>query len=262
MEHTRLRVWVLGLAMMALPVATIAAPPPELPRENHYKVYREGKPPITITKPLLLRDQFGTYNVDILTLERWSNPAEKIHNGISYPPVDPVVHQMWWRGNFPPIPPTTIIGIDQFGFNKWTLIIPEYLLTPALKNEPTGNPPVWNHYLCYRAQPGPMPQVVTLIDQFGTADAQLVSISWFCNPVEKRHLDDGLFYPIVDGKAHLACYQIFTPDPMIHPITSIDQFGHWQFEVLQPDCLCVPALKEHVVGTESSTWGKIKAMYR
>jgi hypothetical protein len=241
--------------------ASVAVAQPEPPHENHYKVYFTPRP-FTFTEPLLVRDQFGPSNVQIFTLERWGNPAEKIHEGVSYPPVDPFIHQMWWRGNFSTMEPREIIGIDQFGTNRWTLINLEYLVTPALKNVPGGNPPSWNHYLCYRTLPDPMPRVVVVIDQFGQATAQLQYITYFCNPAEKTHLDDGRFYPIVDAKAHLACYQTFIPDPMVHPITSVDQFGNWQFEVSQPQYVCCPALKEHVVKTESSTWGKIKAMYQ
>jgi hypothetical protein len=262
MEHMRLRVWCLGLAAVALLAANVAVAQPQLPYENHYKVYRT--PLIPFTKPILLRDQFGQYQVQVFNLEAWSNPTEKIipETGDHYPIINPIVHQMWWRGNFPGIPPIEIIGIDQFGTNKWTLINPEYLLTPALKNVPQGEPPVWNHYLCYASQPVPITKFVVLVDQFGTTTHQLVYGRWFCNPVEKTHLDDGRVYPIVDAKAHLACYYTFNTSPMAFPVSSIDQFGQWHFDVFNEFCLCTPALKEHVVKTEESTWGKIKAMYQ
>jgi len=259
MEHTRLRVWCLGLAAVAVLAASAAVAQPELPYENHYRVYRT--PPLTYTSPIDLADQFNKYRVDVFTLERWANPAEKIipETNEHFPPVDPFIHQMWWRGNFPPMEPREIIGIDQFGTNKWTLVNPEYLLNPALKNVPGGTPPPWNHYLCYRALPVNLHRVVILIDQFGTTNAQLIYGSWFCNPVSKIH--HGVFYPIVDPKAHLACYE-YPRSPFVYPVNAIDQFGNWQFDVREDFCLCVPALKEHVVRTEQSTWGKIKAMYQ
>jgi hypothetical protein len=246
--------------MVALLSASVAVAQPQLPYENHYKVYRT--PLIPLTKTVVLRDQFGIYTLQVFNLEAWANPAEKIipETGDHYPIINPIIHQMWWRGNFPGIPPIDVIGIDQFGTNKWTLINPEYLLTPALKNVPQGQPPVWNHYLCYAALPVTLGRIVIIVDQFGNVTRQLLYGRWFCNPAEKTA--DGRFYPIVDPKAHLACYAYFGGDPMVHPVTSIDQFGNWQFDTLEDYCLCVPALKEHVVKTEESTWGKIKAMYQ
>jgi hypothetical protein len=173
-----------------------------------------------------------------------------------------MIHQTWWRAVLPAAPPRDVVGIDQFGAAPWKLFDPVYLLNPALKNVPGGQPPLWNHYLCYEAQGPVVGRPVLLIDQFGTADVVVLHGRWFCNPVEKRHLDDGQVYPIIDYKAHLTCYLVDNPNPFGQPIIGIDQFGNWQMDVYQNECLCVPALKEHVVKTEESTWGKIKAMYQ
>jgi hypothetical protein len=260
MEHLRMRAWGAGLAVVAMLSASVAVAQPDLPRENHYQVYHT--PPITYTKPILLTDQFATYQTSTFILERWANPAEKIlpDTGEHFPPVDPFIHQTWWRATLPAAPPRDIVVIDQFGTSQWKVYDPVYLLNPALKNVPGGQPPFWNHYLCYDAIGPIVVRPVVLVDQFGTTTVVGLQSRWFCNPVEKRHLDDGLVYPILDYKAHLACY-IKNPNPMAQPIIGVDQFGQWQFDVFQSDCLCVPALKEHVVKTEESTWGKIKAMY-
>jgi len=262
MERLRLRAWGLGLAVVAVTSASVAVAQPELPRENHYKVYHTT--PVTIVKPVLLTDQFGAYNAVDFVRVRWSNPATKIHpdTGDEFPPVDPFIHQLWWELFLPPMPARDVVGIDQFGAHTWTLLHPRYLLNPALKNvPPPAQPPVWNHYLCYEAIGPPLGRPVILIDQFGTANVVVLHGRWFCNPVEKRHLDGTGYYPILDYKAHLACYLIQDPNPMAHFITGIDQFGNWQMDIFNDDCLCVPALKEHVVRTEESTWGKIKALY-
>jgi hypothetical protein len=260
MEHTRLRAWTLGLAAFASLSATVAVAQPEPPRENHYRVYHT--PPLTYTEPLLLRDQFSQYKANQFQLFHWGNPAEKIVDGISYPPVDPFIHQMWWRAaDINPIPlPQEIVVIDQFGTNKWLVDRPEFLVNPALKNVPGGSPPPWNHYLCYNARGVELKRVVILIDQFGTWQTQLAIGFRFCNPVEKTHLLTGKIEPILDPKAHLACYT-YARSPFVYPVVAVDEFGNWQFDIFQDDCLCVPALKEHVVKTEESTWGKIKAMY-
>jgi hypothetical protein len=231
----------------------------DLPRENHYKVYHTI--PYTVAKPLLLTDQFGSFDANAFLLERFANPAEKRVGADIYPIVDPLVHLTWWRITPPPAqPPKSIIGIDQFGIAPWTLYDPVYLLNPSLKNV-TGNPPIWNHYVCYQAV-GPDPgRLVVLADQFGGSEVFVLRAEYFCNPVEKRHLDDGRVYPVIDYKAHLACYMMTDTNPMAHPVMAVDQFGNWIFDAFQPDCLCLPALKEHVVRTEESTWGKIKALY-
>jgi hypothetical protein len=259
MEHLRMRAWGVGLAAVAMLCASVAVAQPDLPLENHYKVYHTT--PVTVVHPILLTDQFNSYTAVDFVRERWSNPAEKIHNGVHYPYVDPVIHQLWWRVFLPPMSPRDVVGIDQFGTHTWRLIQPVFLLNPALKNVEGVPPPIWNHYLCYDALGPVLPDAVTLIDQFGQSQTVGLQARWFCNPVEKRHLDGTGFYPILDYKAHLTCYLI-NPSPMAQPIRAIDQFGNWTLDVFQDDCLCVPALKEHVVKTESSTWGKIKAMYR
>jgi hypothetical protein len=261
----RTRAWILGLAAACVLYAAVAVAQTTLPRENHYKVYRTS--PITYVKPVGLLDQFGPIDVTDFVLERFANPAEKIHpeTGDVFPIVDPLVHLTWWRIHAPQ-PARTIIGIDQFGSSEWRLADAVYLLNPALKNihpDPTGGPlpPIWNHYVCYDAVGPPIGRPVVLIDQFGTSNVVVVQGKLFCNPVEKRV--DGTVYPIIDYAAHLACYLINDlATPMTRSITAIDQFGYWQLETYDSDCLCVPALKEHVIGTEESTWGRIKAMYR
>lgn len=228
--------------------------------ENHYKVYESL--PIPFAKPLILSDQFGTFTVTDLVFDKFSTPAEKIHHGVLHPMIDPAIHMDWWR-IFNPQPTRTIIGIDQFRQAPWTLGNAVYLLTPSLKNVAPPAPPVptWNHYVCYEALIAPfVGEPVILIDQFGNAQVQVLHGKYFCNPAEKRA--DGLIYPIVDPIIHLACYQVENPATVTIPITTIDQFGFWQTHIMRNDCLCVPALKDHPVKTENSTWGKVKALYR
>jgi hypothetical protein len=243
--------------------SSVALAQPELPRENHYRVYLAR--PLTYVEPIGLRDQFDKYTVDAFVLERWANPVEKIipETNERFPPVDPVIHQTWWRPNANlPYKQREVVVIDQFGTNKWSIFNPEYLVNPALKNvPPPATPPVWNHYLCYRAAGPPLGRVVILVDQFGTVTVQLVQRFRFCNPVEKTHILTGEVKPIIDGRAHLACYA-YPRNPFAYPVVAVDEFGTWQFDANNDDCLCMPALKEHVVRTEQSTWGKIKAMYQ
>lgn len=253
-------------SLVLLPVLAMAQV--GLPAENHYKVYRvqPGALPPVVIRPVTLIDQFGIVNVNYLRLEKFANPAEKRHDNQVWPILDPIVHQTWWRIDVPQ-PVRTVIAIDQFGYGPITLGNAVYLLNPALKNVlPPYTLPVHNHYLCYEVI-GSLPifKPVILIDQFGTCNVVVVQSKLFCNPVEKREFKaDGtvISYPIIDYIAHLNCYLVDNPIPNFHPVTAIDQFGTWQIDVYQNDCLCVPALKEHILKSQSSTWGGIKALYR
>jgi len=250
----------LALLLVALGVS-LAFAQAGLP-ENHYKVYNSS--PITIVKPLILQDQFGTFTVTDLVFDKFSTPVEKRHSdGTISPMFDPLIHMDWWR-IFSPQPLRTIIGTDQFGQAPWVVKDARYLLLPSLKNLPTpggGTVPFWNHYVCYEAVSGPlMGQYVVLIDQFGTAQVQVLQPKYFCNPVQKYA--DGVIYPIKDPIVHLACYMVQSADPAGHSITALDQFGFWPTQIYNNDCLCVPALKDHPVKTDRSTWGKVKALYR
>jgi len=241
---------------------------PPLPAENHYKVYISS--PITLVKPVGLRDQFGQFNVLDMVFDKFSTPAEKIvfnadGTTTTYPMINPDIHMDWWRINYPQ-PSRVVMGTDQFGKAPWVLGDARYLLVPSLKNvPPPATVPAWNHYLCYDALTGPLvSKPVILVDQFGNVQVVVLRAKYFCNPVEKTVGDaaNQTVYPIIDYNAHLACYVVDNPQPSFHPITTIDQFGYWQTQIYQNDCLCVPALKDYPLATEKSTWGKVKALYR
>jgi hypothetical protein len=263
MKRYLLRFSALGLVLLLLPIGA-AYGQTTLPVENHYKVYTIS-PTYTLVKPLTLVDQFGVVTVDYLYLDRFANPTEKrvLDTGEVFPIVDPLAHQKWWRCDVPQ-PVRTVIAIDQFGYGPVKLGNAVYLLTPTLKNPatPVGPLPSRNHYLCYQVIGSvPLYKRVALIDQFGaTTDCMVLQAKYFCNPVEKHA--DGIIYPILDYRAHLQCYQVENPLPSVVGVVAYDQFGYHQFTTYQNDCLCVPALKEHIVGTEKSTWGQIKALYR
>jgi len=271
MRTTRITAGALALAFtFVLLVASVASAqlPPPLPLENHYKVYASS--PITVVKPVGLRDQFGQLNVLDMVFDKFATPADKIvinadGTSTTYPMVNPDIHMDWYRIDVPQVP-RTVIGTDQFGKGPWVLGNARYLLLPALKNVPVpATVPAWNHYLCYDALSGPLVnKPVTLIDQFGNVQVVVLQAKYFCNPVEKTV--DGavgpVVYPIIDFNAHLACYQVDNPVPDFRGITTVDQFGYWSTQIYHNDCLCVPALKDYPLATQHSTWGKIKSLYR
>jgi hypothetical protein len=249
-----------GALIVSLSNLALAQP---VAHENHYKVYRST--PITIVKDVGLRDQFGPLTVTDLVFDKFSTPADKIHNGQNHPMVNPLVHLDWWHINYPQ-PSRTVIVTDQFGSGEWVVKDARYLLLPAVKNAGPGTPPpVWNHYLCYDVVTGPIVnQPVVLIDQFGTAQVHVRYAKLLCNPVEKTvYTATGpVVYPIIDATTHLACYEVLNPQPYAINITAQDQFGFWQTTLQINDCMCVPALKDHPVRTEKSTWGRVKALYQ
>jgi hypothetical protein len=81
----------------------------------------------------------------------------------------------------------------------------------------------------------------------------------FCNPVEK--VFQGEVSPISDQFLHLACYQVDNTTNYDVTESVADQFGARPITLGQNEFLCVPAIKETVVGTEQSTWGRIKSLY-
>jgi hypothetical protein len=251
----------IGLVVLTLLSAAVVLAQPGLPPENHYKTYLVT-PPVPIVRPIILSDQFGSLTVEDLTLDRFSNPTQKIlSDGTVFPILYPDLHRTWWRMQVPQ-PVRTIVGTDQFGVYPWELKDAVYLLNPALKDDPSGTePPIGNHYLCYEALAAPLIQIpVTLADQFITEQVVVLEGKYFCNPVEK--IDAGRTYPIVDYIVHLACYRVNNPSLQNWPVYILDQFVTLNTQVYFNDCLCVPALKEHPVPTERSTWGRVKSLYR
>jgi hypothetical protein len=230
----------------------------DLPAENHYKVYNESAAEIPALIPLVLRDQFGSLNVDIIQRKRFATPASK-DGSVVY---DDTAHQSWF-GIYAEQPERNVLVTDQFGTYLWTLGNAVYLVAPAVKYPQPGDaPPVRNHYLCYEATHGAeVVKPVMVIDQFGAVQVTVVIGKLFCNPVEKTTAD-GTVFPIVDSQAHLACYLVENPETYSIYVTVLDQFGSPEMTLVSNDCLCTPALKERALGVEKSTWGRIKALYR
>lgn len=102
-----------------------------------------------------------------------------------------------------------------------------------------------DHFKCYISRDlTSANEPVMLRDQFGPAQARVLTVLRFCNPVEKT-TQDGTVTPIKDPNAHLAIYRI-SPQPLV-PRTVIvsNQFGDAQrLEVAQAAALAVPTKKD------------------
>lgn len=254
-------VLLILLAALLVPIVATAQPGVD-PRWDHYEVYRVF-PSVTDGRPIVLDDQFMHSNHQVLTLDWFMNPTTKtIPGGPTFQITDPRLHYTWWRITEQPWD-AIVVAINQFGDQTLRVGRPQYLLNPALKNDPSPPPPQ-NHYKCYECTGQPVNRSV-IIDDFKGGPWQAVATfpRWFCNPAQKVHPATGQVFPIVDPNQHYICYDLQPTDPSIIPAVIGDQFIQNQRVELGPNrWLCVPTFKETVTSTRGSTWGKLKVLYR
>lgn len=258
---------LLGAAAVLLVLATSAgAGESAVQPWDHYKSYMVMNP-VAGQMPVTLIDQFGEGTYPLEFLEQFAVPAMK--NG--EPIYVPEVHYTWWR-IFRAEPGRRVMVSNQFGEQALDVMAARYLLAPAFKNTPgaaaqglrTASVPFpqnANHYKCYDAFGPPVGVPATLETQFGFEDVMVMHPELLCNPAEKI-TPDGLAYPIIDPHYHLVCYRIDPPQPIGVAVTAFDQFGEWYLHLDAPTYLCVPSLKTGVVPTETSTWSRVKGLYR
>lgn len=108
-------------------------------------------------------------------------------------------------------------------------------------------PPVLDHFRCYKAAGQFILEPVLLQDQFdlpfgGPKDARVIDTFRFCNPTEKLHA--GVFTPIANIDNHLKLYRIVTTPNIAWNVIAANQFGdEQQLRVGQAVALAVPAQK-------------------
>jgi len=98
-----------------------------------------------------------------------------------------------------------------------------------------------DHFQCYEAVGKPVKKIVSLKDQFLSAEeAKVGKPAFFCNPVDKN--GEGILNP----EQHLTCYDINirSPDPKI---IVENQFGKATLRVKGSKLLCVPSKKALVI---------------
>jgi hypothetical protein len=103
--------------------------------------------------------------------------------------------------------------------------------------------PTWDHYKVYFTPPFPLPPPVTsvtLTDQFGQFNHQVLQLELFMNPTQKED-SHGLF-PINDPITHYAWWRI-TPQPFNAVLAGTNQFGDQTVNVHDAIYLLNPALK-------------------
>lgn len=254
----KLIVPLLLLAVLAFAAGPATAQVP--PHWDHYKVYQVES---AVLHPTVvnLRDQFTFSAHQVHAMEWFANPVEKNHAGILYPITRPELHYAWWR--IDPLPfSIDIIASNQFGDHPLHVGDARYLLNPATKNAPAGSPiPPANHYKCYSCIGQPLTAPLILTDQFNQRTASQLIPVFFCTPVEKK-TSSGQVYPILDPEQHYVVYDI-GPGPGAYPAHVVDQFVDTQILMTADRFLMVPTRK-HFPPTEakSSTWGRLKQLYR
>jgi hypothetical protein len=246
------------------------------PLWDHYKVYLTPPfPGSPINIPVVLTDQFGIYNHNVLELEMFMNPTQKQvlgPAGGTYPIHDDITHYSWWRITPQPFG-AVVAATNQFGDQTLHVHDAVYLLTPALKNNQNfgGLPPFKNHYKCYFCDGQPINKQVLLTDQFGQWSTTVTFPRFFCNPVDKHVVDPypDNDYPILDPNQHYVCYEFQPEDGTPYMATVLDQFtrliGYFDTPPLPlhpARYLCVPTYKYGFTESARYTWGRLKLLYR
>jgi len=257
---TRIPFLLALLALVAWAALVARADAQVDPLWDHYKVYQINAPvppfePITVT----LTDQFGSFTHTVGMLQRFMTPVEKIHPPATYPINDPVLHYSWWGISQQPFSAQVAVT-NQFGDQGFTLGDAQYLLNPAVKNQP-GPPPIANHYKAYVCQGAPVVVTVGMIDQFDTWQATVLQPLYFLTPVTKQL--GGSVFPILDPNQHYVCYVIQPIDPTPFTASMTDQFIPNFTMQLQPgSMICVPTYKQTATPAVPDTWGRLKRLYR
>jgi hypothetical protein len=254
----RLSVFLLAIALTSISWA-LASAQNGIIDEQHYLVY-DLPDPITFVEPIILNDQFGEVEALDFVLRQFANPVEKLSpdGTVLGPILDFLAHQTWWEFQ-DPHPEHRFVDIDnQFGRERLVVTNRRFLVLPAGKDNP--DIPWRNHYQCYDADGPPVGLQLVLADQFGLFDVVVLHPALFCNPVEKIRATGA--YPIVNPEAHMTCYDLDPIYPVLTGHNAFDQFGSWNIRPTNTRWLCVPTDKLTVIGTEDSSWGRIKSLYK
>jgi hypothetical protein len=142
---------------------------------------------------------------------------------------------------------------NQFGEQKLTLLRPEALCVPAIKDEVGDLDDLdVRHFKCYRARPARGASFgtingVSVVDQFEEESVTVLRPHFVCTPVDKNDED-----PTAPNEpVHQTCFSITDPAPRFTPrdVQVEDQFVEQDLEpTRRTDCrrsrlLCVPSTK-------------------
>lgn len=203
-------------------------PDVQIDSPRHFLVHRILLPP-PVQDTVALKGQFEVNHPARRALVRRMhsllNPAQKIHNGNTFPSVDEDEHLTAYRLRTADEPVRQVWLENQFGQQVWTIGNPLFLYAPAQK-QGHAFPDSLDHYKCYEVlnNGGAVDAAVEVSDQFLPSTPTTVREGkLFCVPVRKRHRDQ--FYPINNPVGHLAVYSI---DPIT--MDALDRMVRDQFD--------------------------------
>ena len=257
------RIFAAASALLLLLCGSARAQGGILPfNPTHYWTYHDLHP-VTQPQSILVMDQFYRQPIPIAVDQR-QRLLNWVHKNNSAVP-DTFLHYTWWNIVQKLPTPRRVIVTNQFGSAIVQVQNLEFMLVPALKNPNAANfnPPVANHYLCYRATGFPPPPTgYDLRDEWRVDFQQPLPMEYLCTPCWKAHL--GQVFPAVDTVTHFAVYPIQPQSDVFQPFL-LDQFfrGPTLVQQLPLEYLFVPSEKTELpVPTQKRTWGRVKGMYR
>ena len=255
-------------------VASAQAPsptgPPGLDHFECYYITPRPIPPVDLrTWPrvvqalMQLKDQFDdardqvTQVVDI-RIGRFCNPVEKIVRGRRSSTIsNPAARLTLFQLEPQPIVPRQVWISNQFGNQQlalsdaFALAVPTGAAAIVPGTEPVSSLPIpkgLDHFKCYNASGRRIGLGVGLHDEIRSESTRVLAPIAFCNPVEKTRppstSNEPDVTPIMNAKAHLACYTI-VPLPLPYGLTYLitNQVGSGHIHIEGADVLCVPSWK-------------------
>lgn len=226
---------------MAAPETTATAAPAAEDRSvGHFQFWTVEKTPFTQI-PANVRDQFGTMDVKLASLEFIGNPAQKNEEPIK----DERTHLLAYTLDSAPPFTVNVWVSNQFIQDKeeWVLGSAHLLLVPAFKSLSDQLPqenPAGPHFLCYEVAKAPdVMRTVSIKDQFWQQDVKNLHPKYLCTPVDKN--GEGMW----NDTDHLALYGFengyeFKPPKSVY---TKDQFGNHPLRVMRSMLLGVPSKK-------------------
>lgn len=211
---------------------------------DHFKCYTtEAKP---VDKGVILEDQFGKGEAQVLDPVKFCNPVQKTHKDKVIPIRHRDHHLKFYRIETKDPDVTRVVYVDnQFGRQQQLVLTrPLFLAVPTQKLYPGEHPPprALDHFKCYQAEGEPVQAMVDLKDQFNyESQVKVYKPFVLCNPAEKKFAthENPIYYP----NAHLMCY-LMEPRPYETKVKTRNQFGEEELPILEADMLCLPSGKK------------------
>ena len=214
------------------------------PTTNHAVAYYAWSGSQYIGEDVYLEDRFGAVNATVTDAFSFANPAEKWHDGVVAPILDPDYHYLGNNITLEGEPGEWLVVVEnQFGIQNLTVTGPTTLSTPAHKLEPFyHDPPVGaDHWLGYHGIAGePVNQTVDLHDEFSYfTDVLVTNPTGIGNPVLKIH-DGNVTEIMTPGDVCCVYYNLSLAYSPFY-VKAVDQFGNQTLDLWGPLILSVPS---------------------